>query len=103
MSSTRALFLSICFLFLCALSACKTTESQIRAMPPELREQIIAMERSSPSEATRTSEKASKLQWFLLTAVILGTVVMVFASDRAPKKREATVRKKASSKRRKRK
>ncbi|MBI1978259.1 MAG: hypothetical protein HYS55_05855 [Candidatus Omnitrophica bacterium] len=103
MSPIRALFLSVCFLFLCALSACKTTESQIRAMSPELREQMIAMEKSSPSEAVRAPEKANKLQWFLLTAVILGTVVMVFASDRAPQKKEAAVRKRASSKRRRRK
>lgn len=93
--------LLIVFLFsLCFISACRTTESQLRSLPPELLEQAKYINQTAKIPAT-PQPAAPRIYWFLLTAAVLAGAVMVFVSDRADKKKPAPKRRSSNSKKRK--
>ena len=100
MSRNRIVFLAACLFSLCFISACRTTEGQLRSLPPELLEQAKYMDQT-PKIPTTPHPGSPRLYWFLLTAAVLAGTVMVFVSDRKGKKKPAPKRRSSTTKRRK--
>lgn len=104
MNQARFALLASLLFSLCLISACKTTEEQLRAhgFSPTLVEQAAIEGRELAKADAKPSGKGSKIQWFLLTAAILAGVIMVFASDRQTEKKRVSTKRPTSRKRRKR-
>ena len=100
MNLRRANLLVVFLFSLCFISACRTTESQLRNLPPELLEQAKYINQTAKIPAT-PQPTTPKIHWFLLTAAVLVGAVMLFVSDRPDKKRPAPKRRTTSSKKRK--
>jgi len=96
----RKAILLVAFVFsLCFINACRTTESQLQSLPPEVLARVRQMDQTVNIPATPTPRP--RVHWFLLTTAILAGAVMVFISDRPEEKKSATKRRSSRSKKRK--
>ena len=88
MGGFRALLLAVSLLWVCFISACRTTEGQLYSPTsvPVVPYTALAPETESPPAAA-----GSKIPFLLLTAVILVGIIMIFASDQKPKKKKSSV------------
>lgn len=88
MGGFRGLLLSVLLWWVCLISACRTTESQLYSpvSVPLAPYTALAPGAEAPS---RPVSAGSKIPFLLLTAAILAALILVFASDQKPKKRKA--------------
>ena len=100
MNLKRTILLGMFLSSICLISACRTTESQLRSLPPELLEQAKYASQT-PKVPAAPQPGVPKVHWFLLTAAVLAGTVMVFVSDRSKVKKPAPKRRSSSSKKRK--
>ena len=88
MKRLRTLFIAAFFMWTCLLGACRTTGNQLYSPVPIPVGPYTAL--SPETDVTNQPISAgSKVPFLLLTLVILTGLVMVFASDKKPKKRKS--------------
>jgi hypothetical protein len=89
MGRSRALLFFVFLLWTCCIGACRTTQSQLYSPSyiPTGPYTSIAPEVETP---VRPDSAGSKIPLLLLTAVILIGLIMVFASDKKPKKKKVS-------------
>jgi hypothetical protein len=101
MGGFRGLLLSVLLLWICLISACRTTERQLYYSPVSVPTGLPYTALTPEAEgvyAAQTQPIGSKIPFLLVTIAILTIIILVFASDGKPKKKRSSSPKKRSKK-----
>ena len=105
MSGSKTACLALGLFVLCFVGACRTTERELRSIPPDVLRKMVQIDQAvRPASATSNAfGSREKIQWTLVTTGILAVVIMIFASDRNDEKKQAPARRRSKTKKRKKK